>query len=47
MKQPSRKIKISVHDLPKHEVESCLKILVRSFEINSIAIRKSGDQDGV
>ena len=35
-------LKISVKGLNKCEVESCLRVLVRSFNISSIAIRKSG-----
>ena len=36
-------ISISVKGLSKYEIESALRVLVRSFNISSIAIRKSED----
>lgn len=42
----SKPFTISVKAVSKSELESALRVLVRSFEINSISIRKSEAERG-
>ena len=40
------RLKISVKGLSKYELESTLRVLVRSFNVNSVVVRKSGGTNG-